>query len=106
MVPWRLRNWSYGGAPRRRTSRSVRTLLLLPVLLAASRGAAQPAAAPAAPRDTARPTLVAAHAARHLTIDGKLDEPAWSAAEPAARFTQARPRDGAAPSERTEVRVL
>jgi hypothetical protein len=59
-----------------------------------------------ATRDTVRPVVVATRASEHPSIDGKLTEPAWANAQPVARFTQTQPRDGAAPSERTEVRVL
>jgi hypothetical protein len=43
-----------------------------------------------------------------LSIDGKLDDPAWESAVPFDRFVETFPRDGApAPAElRTEVRVL
>ena len=39
-------------------------------------------------------------------IDGHLDEAVWRAAIPSDGFTQHYPDEGAAPSERTEVRVL
>src|SRR6266851_4157459 len=41
-----------------------------------------------------------------LKIDGLLDEPAWPLAQPATDFLQQQPTEGAAASERTEVRVL
>src|SRR5881296_1006965 len=41
-----------------------------------------------------------------LKIDGLLDEPAWSLAQPATDFLQQQPTEGAVASERTEVRVL
>jgi hypothetical protein len=41
-----------------------------------------------------------------LTIDGVLDEDAWSTAEPIETFTQTEPSEGASPSARTVVRVL
>src|SRR3989441_103964 len=41
-----------------------------------------------------------------LKIDGLLDEPAWSLAQPATEFLQQQPAEGAPASERTEVRVL
>src|SRR2546426_5306801 len=41
-----------------------------------------------------------------LKIDGLLDEPAWSLAQPATDFLQQQPTEGAPASERTEVRVL
>ncbi len=40
------------------------------------------------------------------TIDGHLDDPVWRTAIPSDTFTQHYPDEGAAPSERTEVRVL
>ena len=60
----------------------------------------------AAPRDTIRPVVVAVRASQHPSIDGRLDEPAWAGAHSVTQFTQTQPRDGAEPSERTEVRVL
>ena len=41
-----------------------------------------------------------------IKIDGLLDEPAWSLAQPATDFLQQQPTEGAPASERTEVRVL
>src|SRR5438034_850796 len=41
-----------------------------------------------------------------IKIDGLLDEPAWSLAQPATDFFQQQPAEGAPASERTEVRVL
>ncbi len=41
-----------------------------------------------------------------IKIDGLLNEPAWSHAQPATDFLQERPIEGALASERTEVRVL
>ena len=41
-----------------------------------------------------------------ITIDGKLDEPEWSLAQPAADFIQNDPAMGEPATERTEVRVL
>ncbi|MDQ3950582.1 MAG: carbohydrate binding family 9 domain-containing protein, partial [Gemmatimonadota bacterium] len=49
------------------------------------------------------------HAARRtapITIDGRLHEPAWSSATAITDFHQSFPREGAQPSERTELRVL
>ena len=39
-------------------------------------------------------------------VDGRVTEDAWTGVEPHARFTQQDPDEGAAASERTEVRVL
>jgi hypothetical protein len=41
-----------------------------------------------------------------ISIDGKLDEPAWQLAVPATDFIQWNPRNGAAATEPTEVRFL
>src|SRR6185436_20849336 len=48
----------------------------------------------------------ASRAAGAISIDGKLDEPAWAAAVPSADFTQSYPKVGAKPTDPTEVRVL
>ncbi len=41
-----------------------------------------------------------------LTIDGTLDEAVWTRAEPATDFRQRDPDNGAAATERTEVRIV
>src|SRR5262249_14508550 len=41
-----------------------------------------------------------------ITLDGRLDEPAWQRAEPASHFIQVLPETGQGASENTEVRVL
>ena len=41
-----------------------------------------------------------------ITMDGRLDEPAWELAPPAGNFIQRRPRPGQPMTERTEVRIL
>ncbi|WP_224362055.1 DUF5916 domain-containing protein [Hyalangium versicolor] len=41
-----------------------------------------------------------------IQVDGKLDEAAWASAQVFDRFVQTFPQEGAAPSERTEVRIL
>src|SRR5581483_6159883 len=68
-------------------------------------------AAAAAQLDSAvgPPPRAAARAVRRsgpVALDGRPDEPAWSAAPPVAGFTQRSPREGAPASEPTEVRVL
>lgn len=50
--------------------------------------------------------LRAYHAETAPTIDGRLDEPVWKAADVAGNFRQIEPTEGAPASERTEVRVL
>ncbi len=51
-------------------------------------------------------TLLASPATGSLSIDGRLDEAAWQAAEVATGFRQFEPDEGAPASLRTEVRVL
>ena len=56
-----------------------------------------------------RPALVTAvrvPAPARLTIDGRLDEPAWASATPITQLTQRDPDEGAPPSETTDVRIL
>lgn len=57
-----------------------------------------------APR--ARPTLRAARRSAPVTIDGRLDDPAWQQAEVASGFVQKRPIEGNPAEHPTEVRVL
>jgi hypothetical protein len=56
-----------------------------------------------------RPPAAAVHAVRAtgpISIDGRLDDPAWAAAVPIAELTQRTPHEGAPSSEHTEIRVL
>jgi hypothetical protein len=68
---------------------------------------ARGAAAQDDPSEDARPTVTAVRLAQGETIvlDGRLDEPVWTRAVPAGDFKQQIPQTGAAPTERTEVRV-
>jgi len=50
--------------------------------------------------------IQAAPARGDIRVDGKLDEPAWAEAPVFDAFVQRFPTAGAAPSERTEVRIL
>jgi len=52
------------------------------------------------------PTTRAVRATSAIRLDGKLDEPAWTAAPPTTAFTQIDPDEGQPASERTEVRVV
>ncbi len=56
--------------------------------------------------ETAHPTARAARTTSPITIDGRLNEQAWSAAPVLDRFTQREPLEGEPVSERTEVRIL
>ena len=57
-------------------------------------------------RDTEPRSIEATRAAGDLSVDGRLDEAAWGAAEVAAGFRQFAPDEGAPASFPTEVRVL
>ncbi len=56
--------------------------------------------------DVAVPTANAARREAAITIDGRLDETAWQAAQPSTDFRQSQPEEGAPASLATEVRVL
>ena len=51
-------------------------------------------------------TLHAARRVGPVTLNGRMDEPAWQAAELGSGFTQARPSEGAPPSVQTRFRIL
>jgi hypothetical protein len=53
-----------------------------------------------------RPVAHATARSGSVTIDGKLDEPAWAAATPIGDLTQSVPNEGKAATEKTEIRVL
>lgn len=88
-------------------------------VLAGARSAAQTATYPGQPTGSqpnasaaragtagAARVMRASRAAGAISIDGKLDEPAWATAVPSADFTQSYPKVGAKPTDPTEVRVL
>jgi hypothetical protein len=52
------------------------------------------------------PSVRAAQATGTIEVDGRLDEAAWAAAQPATDFRQSRPDDGQPATQRTEVRFL
>jgi hypothetical protein len=58
------------------------------------------------PKNTAARRIQAVRITEAIKIDGLLDEPAWSQAQPATDFLQQQPTEGVPASERTEVRVL
>jgi hypothetical protein len=72
-------------------------------LLLADSAATDPTAPPPLPP---RPHLIARRTSTPPKIDGRLDDAVWQTAFPSDAFTQHYPDEGAAPSERTEVRVL
>ena len=55
---------------------------------------------------TTLPVAIASPATGGISIDGKLDEAAWSQAKPITDFRQQEPHEGLPASQRTEVRVL
>jgi hypothetical protein len=52
------------------------------------------------------PALTTARVEGTISLDGKLDEPAWRRVAPVTEFTQTEPNDGTAATERTEVYIL
>jgi hypothetical protein len=83
--------------------------MLLAALLTAvqtAQLAATPAAKPGDSLVSAAADVRAARLAEPLTLDGRLDDPAWHQATPVTRFTQRVPREGDPASESTEVRIL
>jgi hypothetical protein len=52
------------------------------------------------------PRAIAVRRQGAITLDGKLDDPAWRVAQPITEFTQVDPDEGKPPSQRTEVRFL
>jgi Domain of unknown function (DUF5916) len=61
---------------------------------------------PAAALADERPTVPATRTDSDIRVDGILDEPAWAEATPITDFRLIYVREGQAPSESTEVRVL
>lgn len=91
---------------RRSVSLQLTAVLVVAVLLPASgiRAAGQVTPTDAgAVRKQATATRVEDGAIR---VDGRLDELVWQTASPIADFTQKEPDQGAAPTERTEVRFV
>jgi hypothetical protein len=63
------------------------------------------AAASAVPDHYLPEPVEAGHAA-HILLDGRLDEPEWSTAQPVTKFFEIFPGDRSPPNERTEARFL
>jgi hypothetical protein len=83
----------------------VLTLLLLAALQQPQAAAAGEAGVPGAGAPQVVIPRIEGAAAESLTVDGRLDEPAWSAAARLTGFHQYRPSDGRPAEERTEVLV-
>ena len=52
------------------------------------------------------PSAVAAPKTGGISLDGRLDEEAWTRATPVTDFTQIDPKEGEPATQRTEVRFL
>ncbi len=76
-----------------------------PAVPAVEAASAELAAAPRVPTSPGDP-VQASRRNGPIEVDGLLEEPAWAAATPFDGFVQIFPDAGAAPSERTEVRIL
>ncbi len=83
----------------------MRKALILSFLFAPTIATAQNAR-PQTPDSASRRVAQAVRRSGPVVVDGKLDDAAWSAAQPTASFTQSYPTPGAAPLDPTEVRVL
>jgi hypothetical protein len=88
------------------TVRSV-AIALLPVVTALLGGPTRGWAQQPAPENGGRRAIAAMRLldGESITMDGRLDEPAWTRAVPAADFVQIDPSNGARPTEPTEVRI-
>lgn len=88
---------------------TVLTITLLSAAPAASQTGVSPARQAAAAGAASAPQVATMRAARlegEITLDGRLDEPAWQRAEASRSFTQSWPAPGKPGTESTEVRVL
>src|SRR5436190_16517875 len=83
-----------------------RTLLFLFALAPAALSAQNTPAKPAAPDTSNRKVATAARRTGEINLDGKLDEPAWQAAQPITNFIQSYPKPNEKPTEAMEARVL
>jgi hypothetical protein len=82
-----------------------RAATVLAILVPAS-GAAQSQDGPVEPTTRALRSGAAIRVDTGPTVDGLLDEAAWASARPMTDFVQYEPVEGAAASEKTEVRIL
>ena len=83
-----------------RLARSATLALTVTGILAWQRAAAQTAGT------RARPAVRDTRVTGSITVDGRLDEPDWSAAPVVTGFTQVDPQEGQPVSQRTEARIL
>ena len=84
----------------------VASLLLVPAAMIESAQAPPPSAPSPGAADAPRPAQSARHLSKPPVIDGTVaDDEAWKDVVPITEFRQTTPDDGAAASERTEVRI-
>ena len=81
-------------------------LIFLALVSAAPAFAQQASTTPIAVNHAATPRITAAPLGSPVHLDGRLDDAAWSAAQPVELTAQRDPDEGQPPSERTEIRVL
>ena len=81
-------------------------LFVLAALIPVSIQAQSAQSRPAQQQQRIVPVMQAARAPSSINLDGKLDEAAWASAKPATEFTQSYPNPGAAPTQKTEARIL
>lgn len=82
------------------------TIVILTALLPAALSAQNTPPRPATPDTSQHRVAVAARRTGEINLDGRLDEPAWHAAQPAGGFVQSYPKPGQSATDPTEVRVL
>jgi CRP-like cAMP-binding protein len=85
----------------------IRRFLHISSIILVTSGAAVASPASASERglqitNDGRRTVVAVESKTAITLDGALDEPVWTAAEPAGGFVQAEPHEGQPATETTE----
>ncbi|HXS24176.1 MAG TPA: sugar-binding protein, partial [Gemmatimonadales bacterium] len=80
---------------------------MLPTIIFFALGVAEPQLDSAVTTRPAPASAVPAARVRGaLSIDGRLNDPAWSGATMVASLTQRVPQEGAPPTQRTEIRLL
>lgn len=79
---------------------------ILPALLFLPSAVPAQVARPGSVDDPSLPSVEATHVTTPISVDGRLDEPAWREAIPASGFRQFQPDEGAPASYPTEVWIL
>ncbi|HEX7024903.1 MAG TPA: hypothetical protein VF187_08805, partial [Gemmatimonadales bacterium] len=79
---------------------------LLPAQERAQNGAAGAAAHAPSRHAIPSPMVAAGRRTMPVTLDGRLDDQAWTTVQPATDFRQAQPKPGDAATQKTEIRLL